>query len=127
MTFFSLGQNLNVFFTGLGNRAPKLVCLYALIGAIIFACSLAYVIREQVKGRIVLFGTATLVACVFVNPLQFLPYGVFYQTALLFLMVPFAIVELRWRRLFTMADFALFNVPLWHWSLVYWVGCLNAA
>lgn len=127
LTAYGIGQNLNVFLTDLGNRAPDVVQSYALIGGIIFIGTMANLVRKQAKARKFLYGSATLAVCVFVNPVWFLPYAEFYQTVFLLIVVPIALVELRLRKMLTIVDIALFNVPLWHWSLIYWVGCLNAA
>jgi predicted neutral ceramidase superfamily lipid hydrolase len=129
MTVYGVGQNLNVFLTDLGNRHSESVILFAKISTLVFLGSIWHSIRKQVKGRKLLYGITGLFACAILNPLEwFLPYGEFYQTVFLLVMVPFALAELRWKKLFTITDVALlFNVPLWHWSFIYWMGCLNAA
>jgi hypothetical protein len=126
-TVYGFGQDLNVFLTRSGNHAPDLVCLYALVGLFFFAISLGFTIRKQIKKRRFLLFATLLHVFVLLNPLFFMPYRESYQTVFLLLLVPLAFGEICWRRIFSPVDLALLNIPIWHWSLVYWAGVMNAA
>lgn len=127
MNLTNIGQKLSTFLTHLGDSVSDAAFLYVFVGFVIFVASTVFWIRKQWQRRKVLFGFPFLAACLFIDPLSALPYAESYQTILLLIMVPFALLELRWKRLFTRSDWTLLNLPLWHGSLIYWVGCINEA